>query len=454
MARQLHWSALAFRVAAVAAMALLIFISESSYYQSRAAMQELDDVYAAHASVQRMMLQITQAETGERGFLLTGRDEYLEPFREAVKGIPATLALLKRHYDRNERLGREMAEIQDSVLGKLSEMGETIRLYRSGQKDHGRELLLTNIGKEQMDSVRETAERMLHQEALDSGRARKAIDDALMIDRVGIAAMAVLSVLAVLLYLRQRGAMESQRRAHLESARDELQARVEERTRDLAELARHLQTAREDERQRLARELHDELGSLLTAAKLDAARIKTRLANTSPEGLERLAHLNEILNSVIALKRRILEDLRPSSLSNLGLVATLEILARDFAERADIQIDCELQAVELDPDSELTVFRLVQEALTNIAKYARARRVRIALSRRDGMALISVTDDGVGFDPVQPRIGSHGLLGMRYRVEGDGGRLEVSSVVGCGSQLQATLPLRQAPTAQALVEPV
>ena len=259
--------------------------------------------------------------------------------------------------------------------------------------------------------------------------------------QIAVGAMSVVSLVVLMLYLRQRRSLEATRLEVKESARAELQAQVESRTQEFAELARHLQTAREDERNRLARALHDELGALLTAAKLDAARIKTRLAPLSPEALERLTHLNETLNSIIALTRRITEDLRPSTLSNLGLVPALEILARDFAAGADVRVECALLAVRLNPQSELTVFRLVQEALNNVAKYARARTVQIALAPGDGNAVLSVTDDGVGFAMKGSKIGSYGLLGMRYRIEGDGGRLVVQSAPGAGTRLSATLPL-------------
>jgi signal transduction histidine kinase len=260
--------------------------------------------------------------------------------------------------------------------------------------------------------------------------------------QIAVVAMVGVSVLVLLLYLRQRRSLEATRVEVAESARAELQAQFDSRTQEFAELARHLQTAREDERNRLARALHDELGALLTAAKLDAARIKTRVATVSPEALERLVHLNDTLNSIIALTRRITEDLRPSTLGNLGLVPALEILARDFAAGADIRIDCALEPVALNPHSQLTLFRLVQEALNNVAKYARAHRVQIALAPRDGQACVSVTDDGVGFKTVAgARVGSYGLLGMRYRIEGDGGRLVVQSAPGAGTCLSATLPL-------------
>src|SRR5206468_5393526 len=134
----------------------------------------------------------------------------------------------------------------------------------------------------------------------------------------------------------------------IQAERDNLEAEVAARTAQLRELALHLQTVREDERSHLARELHDELGALLTAAKLDAARLKSRLGTMmTPEVRERMAHLNEALNNGIALKRRIIEDLRPSSLSNLGLAAALEILVREFSARMELNVQCELEPVEL-----------------------------------------------------------------------------------------------------------
>jgi len=254
------------------------------------------------------------------------------------------------------------------------------------------------------------------------------------------------SLLALFMYLRQTATLErhtDEEARRIESERDRLEAEVTARTRQLKELAQHLQTIREDERSRLARELHDELGALLTAAKLDAARLKSRLGKTTtPEILERLAHLNETLNGGIALKRRIIEDLRPSSLSNLGLVAALEILIREFGQRSEVAAKHELEHVDLSQAAQLTVYRLVQEALTNVAKYAKATEVKVTLAGIDAEHVrVAVQDDGVGFDSTTHRAATHGLIGMRYRVEAEGGSMRLESTPGKGTLIEAILPV-------------
>lgn len=431
-------------VAAGLAAALVLVISETSYWRSRTARGELAAIGDARIQVQRLLLSVTDAETAQRGYLLTGRKEYVEPFGAALKTLPETRAWLRRHYAGRGPLEQSMSRLDELVAEKLSELELVMHLYESGRADAAREVLLSNIGKERMDVVRSTAEAMLDDEARGGEVTRKRIDDTLMLNRIGVAVMTALSLVALLMYLRSARALDVQRgrqQAAIQAERDHLEAEVARRTTELTVLSRHLLTAREDERARLARELHDELGALLTAAKLDVARIKTRIGVLSPEAGERLAHLAAMLDSGISLKRRIIEDLRPSSLSNLGLVAALRIQTEEFAKHSELRVVCDLQPVSLRPECELTVYRLVQEALTNIAKYAKARTVHVTLGVRGGKAAIEVRDDGVGFDPSQSRTAANGLLGMRFRVEAEGGALRVRSAPGQGASVSATLPL-------------
>lgn len=270
----------------------------------------------------------------------------------------------------------------------------------------------------------------------------------LLLNRLGVGVLSVASLAALFLYLRRGLTLEEQReREKLERQRlvqierERLEVEVARRTEQLVRLAQHIETAREQERARLARDLHDELGSLLTSAKLDAARLRTRVASLEPDALEPLVQLVDKLNRGIALKQDIIENLRPSTLDNLGLAVTLEILAREFAKRSGVQVHCELAPVRLGADAELVVYRVVQEAITNVSKYARARQLWLHLDVVDGQAELTVRDDGIGFDTEATSGSAYGLLGMRFRVEAEHGALAVLSAPNRGTVIRVRLPV-------------
>ena len=326
---------------------------------------------------------------------------------------------------------------------KLAEMDLSVRMRQSGQEDSWKFVLSTDVGLDQMNAIRAQSSKLVASSARRRDEGQSLIRRTLQLSRSGIPVMALICLLAFYLYLRQSQHLLQaglREQAALQRERDMLETQVRDRTATLAELATHLQNVREDERGHLARELHDELGALLTAAKLDVARLKSRLGKNLPEVSERLEHLISTLNTGIALKRRIVEDLRPSSLSHLGLVASLEILAREFDERSGLSITTELEPVEISGAAQLTVYRLVQESLTNIGKYADATLVEITLQSLEGYVSIDVKDNGKGFAPDQIGAGTHGLAGMRHRVEAIGGRLKVTSAPGSGARIAAVLP--------------
>jgi signal transduction histidine kinase len=439
---RLRGSPFAFPLAALAALAMFL-ISESSYQQASSTFEGLGTQGRARTTIQVLWRGLLDAETGQRGYLLTGRKEYLRPYTDAQGDVTKALEWLNNYYSADPASAEMMKRVTLAARNKLSELAETMKFYDEGKEDAWHNLLLSNIGKEQMDTVRSLSEQMLDLESTKVAIARRSLSQTLMLNRIGVTAMTALSLLALFMYLRQTTALVRQRdeqRRVVQAERDQFERQVMLRTSQLTDLARHLQTVREDERNHLARELHDELGALLTAAKLDVARLKSRLGGLTPEVAERLQHLSDGLNSGIALKRRIIEDLRPSSLSNLGLVSALEILVREWGQRSEIKVDSHFEPVHLRASGELTVYRLVQEALTNISKYARATEVRVRLHAEDGNAIVSVRDNGVGFDMDAPRTSAHGLLGMRYRLETEGGRLVLDSHPGAGTLIEAQLP--------------
>jgi signal transduction histidine kinase len=440
---QIKRSAYAFPLAALAALAML-FISETSYWQATDSLDDMSMMSQARTQINTLMRRLVDTETSQRGYLLTSRKEYLAPMNGAIDDSNAALKWLTQYYARDQANRQSADELQILTQRKLGEVAITVRLHDEGKEEAWRAMVLSNIGQQDMEAVRAVASRLLQGETVKVNTAREDVHNTLMLNRIGVAAMTAISFLALTMFLAQTNALNAQRLAQsqaIQAERDQLEYEVKRRTNHLTDLTRYLQTIREDERGRLARELHDELGALLTAAKLDAARIKSRLGPLTPELTERLAHLNENLNEVIALKRRIVEDLCPSSLNTLGLVAALEIQSREFGTRTGLQVDCHLNPVNLSPSASLTIYRLVQEAFTNIAKYAKARTVTVALDTQDGRARITVQDDGQGFDLSQQPSSAHGLLGMRYRVEAEGGELTLKSAPGQGTHIGATIPL-------------
>ena len=428
---------------ALLAALVLIGINEAGHMRSQEAVVAMNEGQQTRNAVNRLLQSMLDAETGQRGYLLTGNETYLEPYDKAVVTVQANLDELRNRYLKSPDDLQQFANLSREVSRKLAEMELSLRLRRQGNEDAWKLILHTDVGKEHMQSIRKQAHALIDRSAQTVEDSRHQIVQSLMLSRIGIATVTAIGLLAFYMYLRQARTLQQMNQREqdvLEHERERLEGLVRERTASLSELASHLQQVREDERGFLARELHDELGALLTSAKLDVARLKSKIDHQAPDIAERLKHLNETLNSGIALKRRIIEDLRPSSLSNLGLTAALEILTREHAEGAGIEVETNLEAVELTEATQLTVYRLVQEALTNISKYAKAKKVLVTVHGYPTHAAVQVRDDGAGFDPAGVGPTSHGLAGMRHRVEAAGGRLTITSSPDSGTLISAVLP--------------
>ena len=428
---------------AVLAAVSLLAINEVSFRQSTAAAANIEEAQQTRGTLNKLMQNLLDAETGQRGYLLTGDVTYLEPYTSALEEINQNLDTLRQMFSPYKQQLDDFGVMSRHISRKLAEIDLTVRMRKENKEDAWKFVLTTDVGKDQMQAIRAQSVKLAASSIRKMETGQTQINETLQLSRIGIAIMALAGLLAFYMYLIQTQALlESgvREKASLQRERDQLDLQVRERTANLAKLATHLQNVREDERGFLARELHDELGALLTAAKLDVARLKSRLAGTLPEAAERLAHLTSTLNSVIAMTRRIVEDLRPSSLSQLGLVASLEILTREFEERSGLSITTDLETVELGGAAQLTVFRLVQESLTNIGKYAEATQAVVSLQNLEGYISIEVNDNGKGFELCNVAPTSHGLDGMRHRVEAAGGRLNVVSATGNGTRITAVLP--------------
>ena len=204
---------------------------------------------------------------------------------------------------------------------------------------------------------------------------------------------------------------------------------------------RRVVAAQELERSRLARELHDETGQALTSILLG---LKPLEDSTSPEEARRgVAAVRELVVSTLQDVRRLAVELRPAALDDFGLASAVERLAQTFREQSGLRVDLEARLAEerLPSEVETALYRIVQEALTNIAKHSRATRVSILLTRRDTSVAAVVEDDGTGFDPSADAHGGLGIVGMRERLALLGGRLAIESAPTAGTTLIAEVPL-------------
>jgi len=217
----------------------------------------------------------------------------------------------------------------------------------------------------------------------------------------------------------------------------------------LAELTAHIEQAKEDERTRIAREIHDDLGGNLTAIKMALAMLSARLPPDQPALREKAEYVDDLVDRTIEAVHRISLDLRPTAL-DLGIVAALEWQAREFEKQMGIAVimRCPEKDLALQPDHASALFRIFQEALTNIAKHAGATRVTVALRRQRNQLTLSICDNGRGIaalDRLKPQ--SFGLRGMSERASALGGTLALSAAPGGGTMV--TIKTRLAPAAKA-----
>jgi signal transduction histidine kinase len=237
------------------------------------------------------------------------------------------------------------------------------------------------------------------------------------------------------------------RLAEIFAARAAVAVDVSERV--ARDTVRRVIEAQELERRRLARELHDETGQALTSILLGLKGIRAARSDEEAEHVE--AALRELVVQALQDVRSLAVELRPTALDDFGLVAATERLAETFAERSGIAVAVEpnLGAERLPAETETVLYRLVQEALTNVVKHAAATRVSIVLTRRNGGVSAIVEDDGRGFTPHDVRNDALGLVGMRERLALLGGTLAVESTPGAGTSLVAFVPLAGSPETSA-----
>jgi signal transduction histidine kinase len=412
----------------------------------------VNQIWATIGKLRLLRSTLALADGAQQDWLLSGEPQHLDGVRANLAVFEETLqqaAILLR--TRPDQAGN-LAALERTAATKRADLtatawpgaavGRAEALYRA-QSAAARErteaihvLLLEMIGLERA--------RVASSNARVFGRSRTANPVGITIGAVTLVTLVMCYVLIVRNTRRLRVA-----EASLQRANQALEARIAARTEQLSSLSRPLMEASEREKTALARELHDELGSNLTAINLDVASVATHLEQSDPVRAARLTHALGVLRDTVDLKRRVIQGLRPGTLDNLGLVETLRMHVEDYTRRTGLPCTAALDESlgDLDPTLAIALSRVAQEALTNVAKYARASHVTLCLERLGKHIHLVIIDDGVGIDADAPeRPLSHGLLGMRERIGRLNGQLSIRrGYDGRGTIVEAVIGLDKAP---------
>ncbi|MEW9580032.1 sensor histidine kinase [Paraburkholderia sp. DGU8] len=445
--RNRSW-AIAMTVAIVITVGGLVILETA---RERIAAQYETALEARDVTVQLSTLasQLSNLSAQQYRFLLTKQDESARAFCASAARIRQSTGQLDHFYRSDRADSAELASFTqiraliEARIGAGAAALERAAPHPLELAECGGASAVDPADASLIDStltlLRDNEERRA-QHALAASRADQRIST------LCAAGLSALNIVLFILLFRNLG-IQIDRQARVQrqliTQQEGLDQLVNERTRQLEALGWHLQAVSENEKTQLARELHDELGAILTASKMDVAWANRKLKDSAPDISDKLKRALANLDQGIALKRRIIEDMRPTVLANFGLVTALRTLADEAAQRNNWTLELHLPAddIQLDEQTEIALFRVAQESLTNAAKYARASRVSIDLRIGDGQVALYIADNGVGITPADlKRTHTHGLLGMRQRVAAHGGRFDIRRGVPNGTEIDVVMP--------------
>ena len=424
----------------------LFFLAAAGQSRLNATNERVHASQLRQQALSEFIALITDAESGQRGYLLTGQSSYLQPYTEAVSNVEAALDRVYEAYGGSDN-SRDFQELRVLTGRKLGELEDTLALFRRRGAAPALNVVRTDVGKQTMDEISSIVGNLRTAEGRELAAATAQWQADYRVSRWVSAAGVILNISLVLLATRLvYGDMRRRVRqaSNLRDQKQELEQQVDERTRELTALSTHLQGVSEQEKSALSRELHDELGGLLVAARMDLSWLQQRLPTSDPSIEQRFRRIHESLSSGVDLKRRVVEELRPTLLDNMGLFAALRWQFKETCRRAGLKCTETIPDAEpkFNPDAAIGVFRIAQEALTNILKHAEAKSAGLAVAMDGATFVMRVSDDGKGIPPNRLQTDtSHGLASMRHRIAALGGSWEVISPSTGGTIVTALIPL-------------
>jgi signal transduction histidine kinase len=434
---------------AVLVTAAILATSELGQDRTKEMLEKIAQVGNESQITLHLIRWVTRTETAHHGYLLSQRDIYLRAYREGLnetKGMLVKLAQLYQMSNDAEGMQR-IGVISTAVSERFANMEDVLQLARTQGMNQAMIVFNSDAGRLKMDEVRQEVAALLEYNRVRTETLREEAAAVFRFSRISVAAVTAVNIVLLVFVFRRLGEAWREKETEadaLKAQQDWLDEQVRVRTALLEQLSVHLQDMLEAEKMRLARELHDELGAILTAAKMDVAWARSHLDANAPATREKLERTLKNLDQGIAVKRQIIENLRPSTLASFGLIVATRELVEESAKRNEWAVELDLPDAEPDigQDTATALYRIMQESLNNAAKYAKAKRIRVRLVCTEHQLTAEVEDDGLGFRVRDIRPKALGIVGMRQRVEARGGRLAVFSSPGNGCRVQVILPLK------------
>src|SRR5216684_3560538 len=367
----------------------LFFLAAAGQSRLNTANERVHDSQLRQQALSEFIALISDAESGQRGYLLTGESSYLQPYTEAVAKVEAALDRVHEAYGGNDD-SREFQELRILTGKKLGELEDTLALFKKRGTTPAVNVVRTDVGKHTMDEISRIVGDMRLAEAHELSAATAQWQADFQVSRWVSAAGVILNIGLVL-------------------------------------LATHLV-----------------YGDMLVAARMDLSWLQQRLPTSDPAIEQRFKRIHESLSSGVDLKRRVVEELRPTLLDNMGLFTALRWQFKETCRRAGLRCTETIPDSEpkFNPDAAIGVFRIAQEALTNILKHAEAKSADLVIGMDGDTFVLRVSDDGKGIPSNRLQtITSHGLASMRHRITALGGSWEVRSPTAGGTIVTAVIPL-------------
>jgi signal transduction histidine kinase len=433
-------------------LAALFFVTGAGQTRLQEASERLQISAAREHAIDEFQTSLARSVGAQRGFLITNDQKFVDIYNREVASVEPRLDNLRLAYAGSDDGQASVRDLHVLIGKRLADLSMLLAIQQKQGPLAAVALVKTSVGLEAGQAINEVLDELRDREAAEHAAADAHWSSSLALSKWISAAATIFSMLLVgvaarLVYLDMR--RRSVVNAKLRDQKSHLEREVEDRTRELVELSTHLQSVAEREKASLARELHDELGGLLVGARMDISWIEQHSSNNDPDLRQRLHRVQQNLATGVDLKRRIIEELRPTLLDNVGLFAAVRWQLKETCGNAG------LACIESYPKEEprfkseasIALFRIAQEAFSNILKHSAAKTVDFSLDMDDETLLMRITDDGIGIPSGRfTAVASHGLASMRHRVRALGGRLEVRSPASGGTMLIVHVPIANALT--------